>query len=185
MAELLTGTSTTGKTRLPSSILQARLNVERALQLFRAKDPQRLPDCPGVVEGVLRGEKSVIWGVLSGIREMFPYTDQQCHTFFHLQNTGLPYAPQELRRLELSLLHWLRSLGLLPSRTPSLQPLTMLEIEGNIRNGTLLCDLAAILQPSKQPLSGVVKAPKTGGTAMANIRKALASFRTLPKMHHK
>lgn len=164
---------------------QASRNIEKALALFEEKKPNKLPhyfkNVQRITESILRGEDDAIWGLLSAIREMYPQTDQQSKTFFHLLNTGLPYSVEELRQLEISLIYWLQSLGLIRTQNVT----SILDIEKEIRNGTLLCELAQIISKSKHPLTGIFKDPKTDTTAISNIRKALEILRKLSKISHK
>ncbi len=98
-------------------------------------------------------------------------------------NTGLPYNMNELHELELSLVSWLRTLGLIRVPPGTAAPTTLLEFEPQIRNGTLLCELARTLQG--RPPAGTIRSPRTSASAVSNIRKALESFRRLPRISHR
>lgn len=135
-------------------------------------------DC---IQGILRGQKDVIWGLLSAIREIYPHTEPINQPYFHLTNINLPYSIEDLRKLELSLIKWIQVLGL--ENISKKQPVTILEYETYIRNGTLLCELAEKI--TRKPLHGVFKNPKTDSTALSNIRKACESLRKLPMIKQK
>lgn len=182
---MLENTRIVGKSNIINSVNQASRNIARALTLFEEKKPNQLPhyfkNLQRITESILRGEDDAIWGLLSAIREMYPHTDLQNKTFFHLVNTGLPYTVDEIRKLEISLIQWLQSLGLIKSQNIA----TILDFEKEIRNGTLLCELAQIISNNKQPINGIFKDPKTDATAISNIRKALENLRKLSKISHK
>lgn len=168
---------------------QAQHNIQRALRLFEQKKPGMIPqyytDSVECIRGVLCGHKDVTWGLLSTIREIYPQTEPRNQPYLHLTNTGLPYSVAQLRKLEISLLNWLKALGLIGDKTMNSagKVVTILELEREIRNGTLLCDLAQII--SGKHLPGVFRSPKTDATALANLSKALECFRALPRLTHK
>ncbi len=179
------GTKVAGKTAAPGTVFQAQQNISRALGLLQSKRSQEVPhyylsnDC---IQNVLRGSREAVWGLLNGIRELYPNTEMRRQpAYLHLVNiTNLPYSLESLHQLEVSLLHWLKSLGLLPTGA---SPVTILEVENGIRNGTILCELAQRL--SRRTIRGVFKDPKTNSTAISNLRKAFEAFRALPKINHK
>ncbi len=110
---------------------------------------------------------------------MYPQTDQQSQTFFHLLNTGLPYSLTEMRRLESSLLNWLQTMHILK---PAQQTPTLLDIEKDLRNGTLLCSLAEMLTGNEGPICGFFSEPRGDAAALSNLRKAFEVFRRLPRL---
>lgn len=59
----------------------------------------------------------------------------------------------------------------------------MLEIEDEIRNGTILCRLGEVM--SGERIKGVFKEPKSDATSMVNLRKAFECFRRLPRIDRK
>ncbi len=183
---MLENTRIQGKVRKPTAVRQAQQNIQRALRVFQERKPGALPlyytDSVECVRGVLCGHGNVVWGLLNAIREAYPQTEPRNQPYFHLTNTGLPYSIPQLRKLEISLLLWLKSLGLV-SEKPNGKLVTILELEREIRNGTLLCDLAEIM--SKRRIHGVFRSPKTDATALANLSKSLECFRCLPRISHK
>jgi len=180
----LENTQIKGKEKKPKSVGQAQSNIQRALMVFQERKPYGLPhyyvDNIESLRGVLKGQQEVIWGMLSAIREIYPQSEPRNQSYLHLTNTGLPYSLDHLRRLELSIIVWLKSLGLVGSGE---RIVTILEIEREIRNGTLLCELAQII--AKKKLNGVFKSPKTDATALANLQKALECFRSISRINRK
>ncbi len=134
-----------------------------------------------MIESLLRGERDTIWGLLSAIRETYPQTDQQNKTCFHLLNTGLQYSLTEMRRLESSLLGWLQSLHIVRP-PPQGRQLNLLDIEHEVRNGTLLCSLASVLTRNVARLGGIIPDPRSTAAALSNLRKACECLRRLPKI---
>ena len=60
------------------------------------------------------------------------------------------------------------------------EAMSILELENEIRKGTLLCKIADIMCPNK--VNGTFRNPKTNATALMNISKALNSLRSLPRI---
>ena len=95
----------------------------------------------------------------------------------YLLNTGLPYRIEELKMLEESLILWLETLGIVNIKEKT----TLLDIEKNIMNGYILCELSRIFTKNNSLHNNI---PKTRTGAFSNIRKALETFRKLPGMNH-
>jgi hypothetical protein len=170
----------------PTTARQAQQNIQHALALLQAKKPGGLTACWGdemsCVRALMKGEKDAIWTLLAAIRELYPQSESRPQTHFHLRNTGLPYSLEDLRKLEVSLLCWLDRLGLVPPERPQ-RPNSLLEIEADLRNGTLLCGLAELLSGTR--LTGVFRQPKTDATCQSNLRKAFECLRKIPNITHK
>jgi hypothetical protein len=94
-----------------------------------------------------------------------------------------------MRQLDLSLVNWLRSLGLfrklgLREETfPRGRIDSINEIEREITQGVLICDLVGLVFNVK--INGVFREPKTEITCLANIRKALEILRRQRNMSQK
>lgn len=93
------------------------------------------------------------------------------------QNLNLPYAPAEIKLLETSLLNWLKSMGVLIKFKDNhhLEVQTLLELQKDFANGSLLCELVQTMFNLKIP--GIFKDPKTESTMLSNIRKSLEILR--------
>lgn len=96
-------------------------------------------------------------------------------------NIKLPYSLEELRKLELSIIKWLQNIGL--ESVLKKKPISILDIEPEIRNGTLLCELAEKL--GGKHITGIFKDPKTDTIALSNLRKACECIRSLHLIKHK
>jgi len=115
------------------------------------------------IEGIRKQDVNIIWEVLNKIMQLHTKQDSQLDTNDDKEG---------------SIIDWLKRLELIRSNIKTLD-----EINKEIRNGILLCELAEIL--TKKRLCGIFKLPKTNITAQSNIQKALESLRTLPKINHK
>ncbi|EFC50342.1 calponin homology domain-containing protein [Naegleria gruberi] len=91
------------------------------------------------------------------------------------------YTAEKMKDLEQSTLFWLRSLGMLPIHKPI--PVTLEEIEEEIRNGTLLCNLVEFI--IGEPILGVNRNPKIETSSKSNISKAFDPLRNKKWMHQK
>jgi len=108
-------------------------------------------------------------------------TEKQSPTdndYSYLLNTEVQCDLSELRNLEVRAISWLKSLNMISSNAS----LTFKDIEENIRNGTILCNLASMMGGGKIK---VYKSPKTDSAALYNIRKAFDAFRKFPRISHK
>jgi hypothetical protein len=185
--ELLESVKIPSKTPNPSTLLQAQINIEAALRNFQRRHPKELPEnfCNDeIVQEILKGNRTHIWGVLSSIKSLYPLFGQCRSSYLHLESTELPFKKSNLREIEANILDWLKRIGALGlvQRYKS-EPMTLLEIEDEIRNGTILCKLAEIM--SSRRIKGTFKEPKSEATCMVNIRKVFECFRELPKISHK
>jgi len=170
------------------TVTQAQTNIKYALNSFQERRPHEIPSyyfTQTAIQGILRGDRNVIWGLLSHIRELYPETEPKRQPFLHLENvTNLPYSIDDLRNLEISLLDWLKSIGILAKLSKNSEKCyTILEIENELRNGTLFVYLAELL--SKHKVTGTFKDPRSESTALVNLRKSFEVFRSLPKISHK
>jgi hypothetical protein len=93
----------------------------------------------------------------------------------------LPYSADEMRQLDVSLVHWMRSLnifrklGIREEVFSTGKVDSMGEIEREIKQGVLLCDLVSLVFNVK--INGVFREPRTDNTCLANIRKGLEVLR--------
>ena len=84
----------------------------------------------------------------------------------------MPYTPDELTQLDLSIIHWLKEIGQLKALSIDFEKVdSVLDLQGVISNGVLLC--ALISRVLKVRITGVFKSPKTEATCLSNIRKAM------------
>jgi len=188
LIEILENIRIPNKIIKPIAVRQAQQNIQKALRyLFKAKPysfPTYFIDSIECIQAILRGQRNAIWGLLNSIREAYPQTEPRNQPYLHLIGIELPYSVDKLRRLEISILVWLKALGVIPmKRNEDNRLVSILEIEHEIRNGTLLCEIAQIL--SGQHLHGIFKNPKTDATSLTNIRKALDCLRSLPRINPK
>jgi len=103
----------------------------------------------------------------------------------HLKNINLNYSLIEIRELEKSILVWLNSIIIIQYPNSKLvENMTIFDILPNIKNGTLLCELANIFLKNSIKMSPC-KTPRTQIAALNNIRKSLEVFRKLKGISHK
>jgi hypothetical protein len=170
LAEALECIKLLGKFPNPKAVFQAERNIHRALHTLSKHIPSYYLENAECIQGILKGNKEAIWGLLNSIRES--YTTQE-------QTTNTLYSTENVRKLEVSLTKWLKRLGVIRGVSTN----SIFEVSKEIRNGTLLCEVAEIM--CKKKLNGVFKNPKTDATALMNIRKALDALRTLPRINLK
>ena len=80
---------------------------------------------------------------------------------------ALPYADEDVRRLETSVVRWLHGMGLLPEHAVGA---TFAALCPEMAKGVLLCDLVVAIEGV--PVVGVFRPPKRTATAEANVRRA-------------
>jgi hypothetical protein len=81
-----------------------------------------------------------------------------------------------MKLLETSIMNWIKSLGVLSKYGSSYNDAQILiEIQREISNGSLLCELVSTIFNVK--ITGMFKDPKTESTAISNIRKSLEILR--------
>lgn len=96
----------------------------------------------------------------------------------------LPYTPDELTLLDLSIVQWLKEIGQLKALSIDFEKVdSVLDLQGVIKNGVLLCALVSRVFQTR--ITGVFKDPKTETTCLSNIRKALKVLQTSRKMSQK
>eukprot|EP00826_Nyctotherus_ovalis_P052532 TRINITY_DN6674_c0_g2_i1.p1 TRINITY_DN6674_c0_g2~~TRINITY_DN6674_c0_g2_i1.p1 ORF type:complete len:373 (+),score=53.81 TRINITY_DN6674_c0_g2_i1:710-1828(+) len=98
--------------------------------------------------------------------------------YSYLLNTEVSCDIAELRNLEVKAISWLQEMGIIMSGSD----LTLKDIEKDVRNGTILCELANVMSKTKIKM---YNSPKTDSAALYNIRKAFDVFRKLPRISHK
>ena len=87
---------------------------------------------------------------------------------------------KQLWRLERSLLSWLYSLGALNGIGCTYVPRDLREIEGPLRDGTVLAALVPLLCGRAVP--GFTPRPRTPAVALANVDKCLAALAGVPRL---
>lgn len=174
LAETLEHVKLLGRFNSPKAVFQAERNIRRALHTLSKYVPSCYLENSECVQGVLKGNREAVWGLLNGIRESYVQATQQEH--FQAADMKLPCSAENVKKLEVSIMRWLRRLGVVKQSSIS----SIFEILRELRNGTLLCELAEIM--CKRKLNGVFRNPKTDATSLTNLRKALDCLRTLPKV---
>jgi len=125
---------------------------------------------------IAKGEQHIVWGLIYHIMKVYP--DATANTKQHYSKQDALYPSEQMRELEKSLLFWLRSLGLLPLHKQL--PETFDDIEEELRNGTILCDLVSFIVGGT--IIGVTRNPKISSVALSNISKALEPLRHRKRM---
>eukprot|EP00347_Sterkiella_histriomuscorum_P018003 403347156 len=189
----------------PTTILECKENVGKVLSLIR----QRRRDFPSrllseqSLESILKRDKQTIYSILYYLK--FSYPDAipienenqlnitnaaaNCSTMSgavnsHTQNLQLPYSQGEIRLLETSILNWIKSMGVLSKFGTQYNGVeSLLEIQKEISNGSLLCEIVQTVFNLK--ITGIFKDPKTESSAISNIRKSLEVLRKQNKMSQK
>lgn len=87
----------------------------------------------------------------------------------------LPYTVGELKILEISLINWLKQLGIFSKIFGSIEVDSFITIQREVTNGILLSELISTLFNVKIP--GIFKDPKVEATCISNIRKPLEILR--------
>ncbi|KAF0980306.1 hypothetical protein FDP41_013520 [Naegleria fowleri] len=129
---------------------------------------------------IIRGEKETIWGLLYHISRAYPEAVNNKEQHFSKKEFVL-YSSDKMLDLEKSIIWWLRSLGMLPIHKPI--PDTLEDIDEEIRNGTILCDLVGFILGD--PIVGVTRNPKIVTACRSNISKAMDLLRQRKKMCQK
>eukprot|EP00743_Colponemidia_sp_Colp-15_P013000 GILK01014960.1.p1 GENE.GILK01014960.1~~GILK01014960.1.p1 ORF type:complete len:790 (+),score=123.52 GILK01014960.1:179-2371(+) len=175
---LLENTKLLGVNKHPRVVKAALDNVEKALAFLREKRPNVPIYLLWQSEAIVRGQSDAIWGLLWALKQAYPYAiSKPIPAESSINSAQTPYSTTDMKRLELSVCQWIFSLGVLDSATA---PRELIQIEPQIRDGTLLCAIAGCLQGRK--ITGVAQKPKVAIGAYSNIRKALEVLRRLPNM---
>ena len=140
--------------RKPISLKQVTLNITTALWLLRVR---KCPPVPlkfliqNAVDFIMKGQKDVVWGLLLALKHTYTYTNDSTDVFTTSDDdvssrsySSLPYSREQMRMLSESLLQWVERKDLLSTPAPPSPP-TLLYMERDLMNGTLLCRLASIL----------------------------------------
>ncbi|CAI2358904.1 unnamed protein product [Moneuplotes crassus] len=166
----------------PKTMKDCRDNIDQAFAICEQIEhlKERIPqNFLANREMVLKGDHANIWGLLDCLRNLYPDILPREHLAY-LENT-LPYLPKELVALEASLLNWIHSCGALKSY--KVPPTSLLEIEEDLKNGTLYCRLVQFIFNIKLP--GVFADPKSESTKISNLRKALEVLKKEKSMSQK
>ena len=160
----------------PESVQSVRENIEKALCLLRDRNPSLPLSLLRQGERLSQGSTKLLWNLLWTLRTAYPSAKQEIVEAPE-PKSELPYKGVNLKRLEMSVVSWIYSLGV-SGRGTCPQDLT--DIMGEIRSGGLLCDLVAKVLPCTIP--GVTRSPKSDSVALANIKKALEPLRKNSRM---
>jgi len=146
--------------KTPTTVIQAQENIKQALNAFQFVNKLSAAE---IIRGMLRGDKGVIWGIFNKIRELYTPSSEI----------------DEYKNIEVSLITWLKSLGVIAECEKNKG---VADIE-EIRNGTALYKLIQLLL-NKQPY-GMLSNPRSEANCLVNIRSALDSLRNLPGIDNK
>jgi hypothetical protein len=155
--------------RNPIILKDAKQNIERAMRILRQKNIP--PVYLHSEDKILKGQLDFIWGLIYHIMRVYPQAKQN-FSMHYSNNSSSLYSADYMKRLEQSVLFWLRSLGMFVDRAV---PSTLSDIEFDITNGTLLCELVGFVVGER--IIGVHKNPKVSTSKLANINKALEPLR--------
>jgi len=177
--------------RKPYSVRQARNNIDTALAVLRARMYSAIPS-PYLfqAEAIVKGTRAVLWGLLwhlKRVMDSFAPNPAELRSMTkaiiakrekvkvaHSQE----YTAEEKWQLERSLLSWLHSLDVLKVNT--VVPRDFVEIDKEVRDGTLLCRTVAAVSGLK--VRGWNKKPLKPTIRRENIEKALEAIRNLKGM---
>ena len=160
----------------PESVQAVRENVEKALCLLRDRNSSLPLSLLRQGERIAQGSTKVLWSLLWALRSAYPGLAREA-TEAPEPKSDLPYSATAMKRLEMSVVNWIYSLGVSGRATC---PQDLHDILGELRSGVLLCDLVAKVLPCTLP--GVTRGPKSEAVAIANIRKALEPLRKSSRM---
>lgn len=160
----------------PESVQSVRQNVEKALCLLRDRNSALPLSLLRQGEKISQGNGKVLWNLLWSLKNAYPGLVRDSEEAPE-PKSDLPYSATALKRLEMSVVNWIYSLGV---SGKAMCPQDLHEILGEIRSGVLLCDLVAKVLPCAIP--GVARGPKSDQIAIANIRKALEPLRKSNRM---
>ena len=161
----------------PCTIQHIYTNINNAISILSSK--VEIPSKMQTVlnEAITRGLPNYVWALLSLIKESYASVSNPRRGQFHLEKINLGYNDQEVKQLEQSIIAWLKSLGIV-RQVNSIQ--SIIDIEANIKNGTLLCKLVSLLFSCS--ILGVNENPRTKASELSNIRKALEVLRKQQSM---
>lgn len=160
----------------PESVQAVLENVEKALCLLRDRNSSLPLSLLRQGEKIAQGSAKVLWSLLWALRSAYPGMVRDAEEAPE-PKSELPYSATALKRLEMSVVNWIYSLGVSGRATC---PQDLHDILSELRNGVLLCDLVAKVLPCAIP--GVTRGPKSESVAIANIRKALEPLRKSSRM---
>ena len=177
----------------PETIEQCRKKIYSALELLRRKKTPIPYRFSKQEEAILQGDYNVTWGLLYSLMKI-SREKQHLETTYHsllrspsksisqdFSGKILPYSEEEIRRLEMSILDWVIKLGLFGESHEV--PLTFEELEVQLRNGALLCELIELVTQTK--VVAYSKKPKNEAQIIGNIRRGLEVLRVNKNMSQK
>ncbi|CDW89619.1 UNKNOWN [Stylonychia lemnae] len=186
----------------PSTISECKENLLKVISIIK----QRRRDFPSrllsekAVENILKRDKQTIYSILYYLKLSYPDVQPieneallnttsaaaNCSVMSNQsqQNLALPYTTGEIKLLETSILNWIKSMGVLSKFGQHYNEVqSLLEIQKEISNGSLLCEIVTTIFNVK--IMGIFKDPKTEATAISNIRKSLEVLKKQTKMSQK
>lgn len=155
----------------PLVLAQAIQNVENALQILREKNTNIPKIYLHNSQRIVQGDKKMFWGLIYHIMKLYPQSRSNYEKHYSGRTRSI-YPAEDMHKLELSILYWLHSLGLLNNEKicSSIE-----DVNPEINNGLILCSLCEIMNGS--PLQGVFDKPRVNATKLSNITKSLEFLR--------
>jgi hypothetical protein len=111
---------------------------------------------------------------------IYPHASSDLTSIMENGRYELPYTRTDLKILEQGLLTWMYSLGVLNSTQC---PYSLTQVIHGFKSGVTLCDLVGVVFHKK--VVGVFRSPKTEGSCISNIKKALDVVRVEGRMSRK
>ena len=184
-----------GVAHTPDSLAAAVRNVDMAFSELRRLSPKNAAwFSSDIAEDIVRGRKDLLWGLLASVTASVDVNGETEQEALRESSRGsssvavtaapaagwrvLSYTVAQTRLLEISLLQWVQSLGLL--RRPSDAAAWSIDqgIDSMLRecsDGTLLCDLTAEI--CSESIPGVTRRPRIEAAKRGNIAKAFEVLR--------
>ncbi|CAG9310384.1 unnamed protein product [Blepharisma stoltei] len=153
----------------PSNTRMVIENFYNVLNVFISKGKE-IPKAIRENPQILAYDPNAVWTLFAAVMSCYPTARP-----LEYQNSPLQYGAIAIKKLEASILEWLRELKVLPYPSCSIRDVMQL-----LKKGKIFCEIASLMT-SKQ-LSNVIANPKTSQSSLSNIRKALDVFRRLPNM---
>eukprot|EP00002_Diphylleia_rotans_P008885 TRINITY_DN18864_c0_g1_i1.p1 TRINITY_DN18864_c0_g1~~TRINITY_DN18864_c0_g1_i1.p1 ORF type:complete len:876 (-),score=150.04 TRINITY_DN18864_c0_g1_i1:305-2542(-) len=150
--------------RIPETLILARANWQKAVSQFRRRGLS-LHFFDSINE-ILKGDGQALFALLWESRGLYPLvTSPSVHFQVEAKITPEQLKKIEDEKLQISLVGWLHSIGLLTKPNTSFSTVVQMA-----KTGVLLCDLVELMDGKKLP--GVFRPPKTTATCLSNITKA-------------
>ena len=184
-----------GVAHAPDSLAAAVRNVDIAFSELRRLSPKNAAwFSSDIAEDIVRGRQDLLWGLLASVTGPVDANGEtgQPALSESLRSSSTdaittaaaagwcvrPYTVAQTRLLEMSLLQWVQSLGLLPSPSNAAGWSIDQGVDSMLRecsDGTLLCDLTAEI--CSESIPGVTRRPRIAAAKRGNIGKAFEVLR--------